>query len=202
METMKSTWRHVSFYCISHKGDWRIYSFGVKLQHEMMPNYISIYGVELAGFLSTKLTHCIAVVKPLRLHQWSDHGKKRETKLYALRSSCCSWATLYTWISYCTLGRSSFALHWLSDIGQHIMHLHGTVNKDYCIVFYRYVLCCIILYYSVLLFALQITQLKIDHNPFAKGFRDTGSGKREKKWVDFFVVHNSLRPRQICIRYF
>ncbi|XP_074643725.1 uncharacterized protein LOC141900641 [Tubulanus polymorphus] len=27
----------------------------------------------------------------------------------------------------------------------------------------------------------KITQLKIDHNPFAKGFRDTGSGKREKK---------------------
>lgn len=31
--------------------------------------------------------------------------------------------------------------------------------------------------YSVL----QITQLKIDNNPFAKGFRDTGAGKREKK---------------------
>lgn len=28
---------------------------------------------------------------------------------------------------------------------------------------------------------LQITQLKIDNNPFAKGFRDTGAGKREKK---------------------
>jgi T-box protein 2/T-box protein 3 len=28
---------------------------------------------------------------------------------------------------------------------------------------------------------LQITQLKIDHNPFAKGFRDAGAGKREKK---------------------
>ena len=27
----------------------------------------------------------------------------------------------------------------------------------------------------------QITQLKIDNNPFAKGFRDTGAGKREKK---------------------
>ncbi|KAJ8307886.1 hypothetical protein KUTeg_014562 [Tegillarca granosa] len=26
----------------------------------------------------------------------------------------------------------------------------------------------------------KITQLKIDHNPFAKGFRDTGGGKREK----------------------
>ncbi|XP_064612873.1 T-box transcription factor TBX2-A-like isoform X2 [Liolophura sinensis] len=27
----------------------------------------------------------------------------------------------------------------------------------------------------------KITQLKIDNNPFAKGFRDTGGGKREKK---------------------
>ncbi|ELU15946.1 hypothetical protein CAPTEDRAFT_152028 [Capitella teleta] len=27
----------------------------------------------------------------------------------------------------------------------------------------------------------KITQLKIDHNPFAKGFRDSGGGKREKK---------------------
>lgn len=27
----------------------------------------------------------------------------------------------------------------------------------------------------------KITQLKIDNNPFAKGFRDTGSGRREKK---------------------
>jgi hypothetical protein len=29
--------------------------------------------------------------------------------------------------------------------------------------------------------SMQITQLKIDNNPFAKGFRDTGAGKREKK---------------------
>jgi len=29
----------------------------------------------------------------------------------------------------------------------------------------------------------KITQLKIDHNPFAKGFRDAGSGKREKRYV-------------------
>lgn len=34
---------------------------------------------------------------------------------------------------------------------------------------------------SVLFFFFQITQLKIDNNPFAKGFRDTGAGKREKK---------------------
>ncbi|XP_020320526.1 T-box transcription factor TBX2b isoform X1 [Oncorhynchus kisutch] len=29
----------------------------------------------------------------------------------------------------------------------------------------------------------KITQLKIDHNPFAKGFRDTGNGRREKSPV-------------------
>ncbi|VDM15173.1 unnamed protein product, partial [Wuchereria bancrofti] len=27
----------------------------------------------------------------------------------------------------------------------------------------------------------MVTQLKIDNNPFAKGFRDAGAGKREKK---------------------
>lgn len=32
------------------------------------------------------------------------------------------------------------------------------------------------------LFLLQITQLKIDNNPFAKGFRDTGNGRREKRY--------------------
>lgn len=29
----------------------------------------------------------------------------------------------------------------------------------------------------------KITQLKIDNNPFAKGFRDTGNGRREKRVV-------------------
>lgn len=33
----------------------------------------------------------------------------------------------------------------------------------------------------------QITQLKIDNNPFAKGFRDTGNGRREKRWVWVFA---------------
>ncbi|XP_035864234.1 T-box transcription factor TBX3-like [Sander lucioperca] len=28
----------------------------------------------------------------------------------------------------------------------------------------------------------EITQLKIDNNPFAKGFRNTGNGRREKSW--------------------
>lgn len=30
---------------------------------------------------------------------------------------------------------------------------------------------------------LQVTQLKIDNNPFAKGFRDAGNGRREKRPV-------------------
>ncbi|ROT84363.1 hypothetical protein C7M84_022434 [Penaeus vannamei] len=30
----------------------------------------------------------------------------------------------------------------------------------------------------------KITQLKIDNNPFAKGFRDTGAGKREKNEIE------------------
>ena len=30
-------------------------------------------------------------------------------------------------------------------------------------------------------FFFQITQLKIDHNPFAKGFRDTGAGAKSQK---------------------
>ncbi|XP_050434593.1 optomotor-blind protein-like isoform X2 [Adelges cooleyi] len=34
----------------------------------------------------------------------------------------------------------------------------------------------------------KITQLKIDNNPFAKGFRDTGAGKREKKSVQRYGV--------------
>jgi hypothetical protein len=35
--------------------------------------------------------------------------------------------------------------------------------------------------FQFLIMNFQITQLKIDNNPFAKGFRDTGAGKREKK---------------------
>ncbi|VDP81976.1 unnamed protein product [Echinostoma caproni] len=31
----------------------------------------------------------------------------------------------------------------------------------------------------------QITQLKIDHNPFAKGFRETGGGRRDKKYINY-----------------
>jgi len=33
------------------------------------------------------------------------------------------------------------------------------------------------------MYFVQITQLKIDNNPFAKGFRDSGGGKREKKYA-------------------
>lgn len=36
--------------------------------------------------------------------------------------------------------------------------------------------------------SLQITQLKIDHNPFAKGFRESGAGKSQKKWVQTVIL--------------
>ena len=32
----------------------------------------------------------------------------------------------------------------------------------------------------------QITQLKIDHNPFAKGFRDNGMGRRYVMYASYF----------------
>uniref|UniRef100_A0A3Q3LJK5 T-box transcription factor 2a n=1 Tax=Mastacembelus armatus TaxID=205130 RepID=A0A3Q3LJK5_9TELE len=39
----------------------------------------------------------------------------------------------------------------------------------------------------------KITQLKIDNNPFAKGFRDTGNGRREKrnKQLNFSLLHGN-----------
>lgn len=37
---------------------------------------------------------------------------------------------------------------------------------------------------------LQVTQLKIDNNPFAKGFRDAGNGRREKRQVGGFSAEN------------
>ncbi|KAM9822165.1 T-box transcription factor TBX3-like [Syngnathus typhle] len=40
----------------------------------------------------------------------------------------------------------------------------------------------------------KITQLKIDNNPFAKGFRDTGNGKREKRQLpDSSTKSNKVR---------
>ncbi|XP_068461053.1 T-box transcription factor TBX2 [Clinocottus analis] len=39
----------------------------------------------------------------------------------------------------------------------------------------------------------QITQLKIDNNPFAKGFRDTGNGRREKRKVQ----HPSQKSKEM-----
>ncbi|XP_051807118.1 T-box transcription factor TBX3-like [Acanthochromis polyacanthus] len=39
----------------------------------------------------------------------------------------------------------------------------------------------------------KITQLKIDNNPFAKGFRDTGNGRREKRQLQ----HSLPRPKQM-----
>ncbi|XP_073335701.1 T-box transcription factor TBX2b-like [Pagrus major] len=40
----------------------------------------------------------------------------------------------------------------------------------------------------------KITQLKIDNNPFAKGFRDTGNGRREKRNKQFTI--SSLQENQ------
>eukprot|EP00106_Octopus_bimaculoides_P017320 XP_014784762.1 PREDICTED: T-box transcription factor TBX2b-like [Octopus bimaculoides] len=40
----------------------------------------------------------------------------------------------------------------------------------------------------------KITQLKIDNNPFAKGFRDNGSGKREKKRMMMHSQQKSVIP--------
>ncbi|XP_042276111.1 T-box transcription factor TBX3-like isoform X2 [Thunnus maccoyii] len=39
----------------------------------------------------------------------------------------------------------------------------------------------------------KITQLKIDNNPFAKGFRDTGNGRREKRKLQ----HSSQRSKEM-----
>lgn len=38
----------------------------------------------------------------------------------------------------------------------------------------------------------QITQLKIDNNPFAKGFREAGNGRREKRRVGAFSAENLI----------
>ena len=41
----------------------------------------------------------------------------------------------------------------------------------------------------------KITQMKIDHNPFAKGFRDTGAGKSQKKEDSSQLQNILLRGR-------
>ncbi|XP_012944046.1 uncharacterized protein LOC101856295 [Aplysia californica] len=43
----------------------------------------------------------------------------------------------------------------------------------------------------------KITQLKIDNNPFAKGFRDTGGGKREKKRLSMQNSTSDCSPSKI-----
>ena len=39
----------------------------------------------------------------------------------------------------------------------------------------------IIIFHYIYKLKFQITQLKIDNNPFAKGFRESGAGKSAKK---------------------
>lgn len=54
--------------------------------------------------------------------------------------------------------------------------------------------------YRIPVITFQITQLKIDHNPFAKGFRDTGNGRREKRYncsCLFIAFHNIVKFRTI-----
>nr|XP_061804171.1 T-box transcription factor TBX3-like [Nerophis lumbriciformis] len=44
----------------------------------------------------------------------------------------------------------------------------------------------------------KITQLKIDNNPFAKGFRDTGNGKREKRQdLTLFYPHSIFNAASV-----
>ncbi|XP_072302599.1 T-box transcription factor TBX2-A-like [Eucyclogobius newberryi] len=40
----------------------------------------------------------------------------------------------------------------------------------------------------------MITQLKIDNNPFAKGFRNTGNGRREKRNTSFLSLEDETEP--------
>ncbi|KAK9686636.1 Optomotor-blind protein N-terminal region [Popillia japonica] len=48
----------------------------------------------------------------------------------------------------------------------------------------------------------KITQLKIDNNPFAKGFRDTGAGKREKNFQSGSrVPYNNIRQAMLAARH-
>ena len=47
-------------------------------------------------------------------------------------------------------------------------------------------------------FIFQITQLKINHNPFAKGFRDSGGVKRDKRSRGFYNDSPSLTGNNNC----
>ena len=49
---------------------------------------------------------------------------------------------------------------------------------------------------------LQITQLKIDNNPFAKGFRDAGNGRRGKRRVGAFSAGNDVKSFWANLRSF
>ncbi|KAG9354455.1 hypothetical protein JZ751_001165, partial [Albula glossodonta] len=47
----------------------------------------------------------------------------------------------------------------------------------------------------------KITQLKIDNNPFAKGFRDTGNGRREKRYLKVtrgLVIGKPRMSQEVC----
>jgi len=61
------------------------------------------------------------------------------------------------------------------------MYLFAIRVRSFNIMQLNFVCTGLILSHLLHCLSLQITQLKIDNNPFAKGFRDTGAGKREKK---------------------
>ena len=46
-------------------------------------------------------------------------------------------------------------------------------------------------------FAPQVAQLKIDHNPFAKGFRDTGAAKGAKRTFNQELSKNVIFKNQV-----
>ena len=76
-------------------------------------------------------------------------------------------------------------MFWLTNAFCYLLWLYilmGFVDASVGVVTAK-IKCASRIYFMGMVFYLQITQLKIDHNPFAKGFRDNGSGRREKKYV-------------------
>ena len=43
-------------------------------------------------------------------------------------------------------------------------------------------------------YCVQITQLKIDNNPFAKGFRDNGMGRRDTRFIPKRPLFSDHKP--------
>lgn len=71
----------------------------------------------------------------------------------------------------------------------YIYIVYSTHNTVFIRILWWYYIAYIMWLTRLVFVCVQITQLKIDNNPFAKGFRDTGAGKREKKWVHDIYKH-------------